>query len=462
MKKTITLLTILSVVNVFATDRVVNPNLSQGNGTTVFVTITDAVAAAQNGDRIIVKASSYNEGVLTIDKSIQIIPQTPGTTINYNGNIEISGFSGMNVEIIGFELGVYEFRTLNIPNGDYNNRARVAIIDCTASRILSNKDFYNSIIINNQLDEFIVFKHGSVFGNTTNHIVLIDEAQDNNSNVEIRNKIISNNVSFLIGVFNNDYPFTIANNSLRDLSIRRWSVANNVKNEIKNNNIKNNASLNFSQIDVPEYNLVFSSNLFEGTYYHINTTCDDSPGEYYSFNPNLNVTNNVLSTFKNGFIESFNQGAYHYWFDSPSVVSPWGDEINNPTRPSQNNCGFAFIENGPGVNSSFPNLSVPGFFEWSYNGVDFISNTPDSSSPLTLTKIIGQTEPVDGGNPNHEYYDIDLSINDRGVNGGPYSQLNYNASNPNNSRAFIFDLEMPADLFPGENVEIKAQGYHSN
>lgn len=44
----------------------------------------------------------------------------------------------------------------------------------------------------------------------------------------------------------------------------------------------------------------------------------------------------------------------------------------------------------------------------------------------------------------------------------PYSQLNYNASNPNNSRAFIFDLEMPVDLFPGQDVQIKAKGYHKN
>lgn len=59
MKKKITLLAILCVVNVFASDRFVNPNLSQGNGTTLFTTITSAVAAAQNGDRIIIAYSTY-------------------------------------------------------------------------------------------------------------------------------------------------------------------------------------------------------------------------------------------------------------------------------------------------------------------------------------------------------------------------------------------------------------------
>jgi len=119
-------------------------------------------------------------------------------------------------------------------------------------------------------------------------------------------------------------------------------------------------------------------------------------------------------------------------------------------------CGF-------GSSASFPNVGRPGFFEWSYNGVDLNCAIPTGSSPLSLIKIIGQTNDIDGGSPNHNYYDIDLTINDRGRNGGPYSQLNYNpTSNLNNSKAFIFDLDMPTDLFPGQSIDIKAKGYHKN
>ena len=66
-----------------------------------------------------------------------------------------------------------------------------------------------------------------------------------------------------------------------------------------------------------------------------------------------------------------------------------------------------------------------------------------------------------------KYYDTrqlseDL-INDRGINGGPYSNFNYNPTlNPNNSKAFIFDLDMPTDLFPAQSIDIKAKGYHKN
>ena len=463
MKKTITLLAILCVVNVFATDRFVDPNLSQGNGTTLFTTIASAVAAAQNGDRIIIASSTYNEAELTINKSLQIIPQTAGTTITCNFNININGFPGMNLEIIGFNLGVYDFKTLNLTGGDYNNRAKVSIIDSTADRLLFHEDFYESILINNNVTKYIVFKHGTVLGNTTKHIVLIDENQDNNSNIIIKNKIIQNNVSFLIGVFNNDYPFIIANNTFRDLSIRRWSVADNSINQITNNTIKDNASFNFSHLNVPKYNLIFSSNLFEGTYYHFFSPCSNSPGDFYSptvysngGSPTWQQQNDQL--YKNFTNEDPYIGSYAEWFDRVST-SDWGDEINNPIRYA-GGC-MKWINEGASENT-FPKLSISGFVEWTFNGLDFNCNVPDSSSRLTLTKNVGQTNPINGGNPNHKYYDIDLTINDRGINGGPYSRNNYNAYNPNNSRAFIFDLEIPVDLFPGQDVEIKAKGYHSN
>lgn len=85
------------------------------------------------------------------------------------------------------------------------------------------------------------------------------------------------------------------------------------------------------------------------------------------------------------------------------------------------------------------------------------------SYTLTFYKVIGPINPIDGGNPGHEYYDINLTINDRGRTGGSYSINNYQPSiNPSNGKAFIFDLEIPSDLSPGQPVNIKAKGYQKN
>ena len=111
MKKTITLFAILCFINIFETDRFIDPNLSQGNGTTLFTSITGTVSAAQNGDRIIIASSIYNEDELTIDKSIQVIPQKAGATINFNANILIGGFTGRNLEIICFNPRAYNINS---------------------------------------------------------------------------------------------------------------------------------------------------------------------------------------------------------------------------------------------------------------------------------------------------------------------------------------------------------------
>ena len=58
MKNIFTLLSLFSFTSIFAIDRFVDPNLSSGNGTTLFTNITAAVATAVNGDRIIIAPRS--------------------------------------------------------------------------------------------------------------------------------------------------------------------------------------------------------------------------------------------------------------------------------------------------------------------------------------------------------------------------------------------------------------------
>ena len=440
MKNIFTFLTLFTFSSLFAIDRFVDPNLSAGNGTTLFTNITSAVAASVNGDRIIVASNTYNEATLTISKSLKIIPQTAGTTINFNANIIIAGFPGMKLEIIGFNLGIYSFSSNVITSGDYTNRAKVSIIQCNSAAIDINNNYYESNIIFNQVANYIAFRFGNIISNTTKNIYLLDEAQDNIFSSD-KNLIINNQVSFMIGISNNDYKFIVANNLLKDISIIRWNANTNVVNKIFNNNFIENSFINFSSLNVPNYNLIFTCNKFNSSFsaYNSPTSCSNSRFSNYNSDPN----SPFLSVL-----------GYGTWF--PNWGLGW---TNNPPNPPGNE--FCSSYNGATTNG-FPNPTISGFFEWSYNGIDINCPIPSAGQPLALTKIIGPLTDIDGGNPNHDYYDIDLTINDRGINGGPYSQLNYTPSNPTNSKAFIFDLDMPTDLFPGQNVNITAKGYHKN
>lgn len=442
MKKIFTILTFLTATSIFATDRFVDPNLSGGNGTTLFTTISSAVNAAVNGDRIIIASTTYNEPALTISKSLQIMPQTPGTTINFNANITIAGFPGMKFEITGFNLGIYSFSSNPITSGNYANRAKVSIIQCNSAIIDINNNYYESNIILNQVTSYIAFRFGNIISNTTKNVYLFDESQDNIISND-KNLITNNQVTYMIGIFNNDYKFIVANNLLKDISIVRWNANANVVNKIFNNNFSDNSFINFSSASVPNYNIIFTSNKFNSSFsaYNFNPSC----GNYYG------VGDYDIDP------SSTTRGALDYgsWF--PNWLLGWS---NNPPRPPTSYGCSSFTV---ATTNAFPNPTFTGFFEWSFNGIDINCPIPIAGQPLSLTKILGSANDIDGGKPSHDYYDIDLSINDRGISGGPYSLINYNpTSNPNNSKAFIFDLDMPTDLFPGQSIDIKAKGYHKN
>lgn len=369
------------------------------------------------------------------------MPQTPGATINFNANIIISGFAGMKLEIVGFNLGIYSFSSNSITLGSYTNRAKVSIIECLATTIDFNNDYYEVNIISNQITTGIAFRYGNIVLNTTMNILLFDESQDN-LNITGKNLITNNLVSNILGLYNNDYQFVISNNILKDISVRRWNANASIVNKIINNEFSSNSYVNFSSSNVPNYNILFSSNKFIDAFYCYNSGCWPSGIDY-------NASNDL----------GFN---YSTWFPN------WNPFWNGSQAPTGShvyiNGNWTDCEYfGLSTTNIFPNPNVSGFFEWSYNGININCPIPIAGQPLALTRIAGQTNDINGGNPNHNYYDIDLTINDRGRNGGPYSLLNYNPiSNPNNSKAFIFDLDMPTDLFPGQSIDIKAKGYHKN
>lgn len=422
MKNIFTLLTLFSFTSIFAIDRFVDPNLSSGNGTTLFTTITSAITAAVNGDRIIVSSGTYNEAALTIGKSLQIMPQTPGTTINFNANITIAGFPGMKFEITGFNIGVYSFGSTF--TGDITNKAKISIINCNSTNLDFNQSGIELYSISNTIVNQVTFKNGSIVLNTVGTIYIADSAA-NSPLTEDKNLVVANTINSLLYIFNNDNKLIIANNNISGAFLmKRWNANSSIRNRIFNNNF-NNIKLLVSAGSVPNYNLIFTNNTGNINFY--------------------NWLDNSVS-FDEQHLDYNSQGAEDIILNNNYYYPMCGCQLNSP---SQNQIRF-------------PNNDISGVFEWSYNGIAHPQVLPSGSQPLSFTNIAGTTNIVDSGNPNHDYYDIDLTINDRGINGGPYSQLNYNAANPNNSKAFIFDLDMPSDLFPSQNVQIKAKGYHKN
>lgn len=410
MKKFIFFAAIFVSGRLFALDRFVDPTLSNGNGTTLFTNITSAVGAAVNGDRIVIVPGTYNEPALTLGKSLTLLSQTAGTTINFNGNITIAGFQGMKLEILGFDLGIYSISSNAISGGSASNRAKVSIINSKMTNLSVDADYYELNCTRSTMASTTTFRYGNFVVSRTNLLYVNDEPSQNLSGAKIL--ITADTIDTRLEFRHDNYPMVIANCILPSLYFWKWSYINTVVNFIRNNKI-NDGSQIFIPYDsgVPGYNFEISSNLF-----------------------GLNISFN-----------SFNNCAPYNW---------------GCYNGSENQGWMGFNSN----TSGFPNPDISGFFRWTYNGIDLPCTIPVAPQPLVLTKIIGTTgTTVDAGNPNHDYYDIDLTINDRGLSGGPYSISNYNPSiNPSNGKAFIFDLEMPTDIYTGQQVNIKAKGYHKN
>jgi hypothetical protein len=415
MKKILFILTLFAASSVSAIDRFVDPNLGSGNGTTLFTTITSAVNAATNGDRILVVAGTYNEPTLVLNKSLVIIPQVAGTYVYYNGNLTISGFPGMNLSILGFRLGIYSVTANAITGGSAANRATINIVDSRMTDLTLDQDYYELNAIRCSNSGTATFRFGNFVCSKTNNLYLKDEP--NSNQIGLRNLFAADTIMGRIEIRNDDFPFIIANCRLYELCLFKWNNLSNTTNYIRNNLFEIDSHLCIGW-NAPNYNLEFSSNEFLSAPYYLNTS---------------------------GICNGFPYGAYN---SSDCCVGP----------------NYVYCAGWNNISAPFPSPNSTGFFRWTYNGIDLPCTVPTGSQPLVLTKIIGTTGTnANSGNPNHEYYDIDLTINDRGRTGGPYSILNYNPTfNPSNGKAYVFDLEVPADLFPGQQIDIKAKGYHRN
>jgi hypothetical protein len=446
MRKLIFAILLLFANRLCAIDRYVD-SYASSNQTTIFSTLSSAVMAALNGDRILIINMDFPTANLTIDKSLQILPNTPGMQFSYNRDIVISGFEGMNLEITGLILGQSSFSSnpITIP---VTNRAKVSIINCVAENIIFCFEYYDLSIIGNTINNGICYTYGRAISNSSKYIVVVDESQ-NDLNTTDNILIINNTVQYLIGYYNNDYPYIISNNSTRDFAIRRWNANQNATNYFTNNTISNDATIHISFVGVPRYNLTFSNNKFLGTFYGLSNGCGG------------------VDDYSNFYTQSFDPYNYSLWFDYNTWFPSWSWCCNGPsgwycsnwpacntppTRPPNFACR-SWISGG---SYNFPNATVPGLFLWTYNGVGFNSVTPP---PSNLSVITGPANDINGGEPAHKYYDIDLTVNDRGRNGGPFTGTNYITGS---GKAMISYLNIPSDFFPNVQLDVHADSYCGN
>jgi hypothetical protein len=372
-----------------------------------YSTIAAALSAAANNDTIVVydkpSGQQWTEN-LTIDKNITFLHPTQGTRFKVPGSITIVPKAGMDLYIIGWDLNNNSIGvSASGATATSSNRAKITVADCNNINNLDlNIDWVDARIFYNQTNfsGSLYFRHGMAIANIVNiGIQTIPESTTAAQNDSIL--IIGNKARWCFfdskecGVIANNY-FSNSHscNNWQDagasaLSIRGHNQSANAYLSIVNNTIINNGSAYCSQITRMALAI---------------TNCGTVS--------NIKVINNLICAFGSG-------NNYGVWFETYSG-QPFISHNYINTQTQANFC-----------NQSFNNeLNYTSAILNAYGSIDTWGRASS-----------GNTNLINKGNYLGEYYDIDLTRNDIGTYGGPYTIDNYLTSGTGKGKVLYVNIK---------------------
>ncbi|MGH1519716.1 hypothetical protein [Chryseobacterium sp. JK1] len=339
-----------------------------------YATISAAITAANNGDRIIIKPKIGNVPYLeniSINKSLTFVSETNFSKYYIQGTIVIVPAADRVVNI----HNMYAFQS-NVgitPTPFTGGRCTVNIANCTVDMNLNFADTKN-VTTNVYGSSFnsLYFVHGKIIGNITNDIHLRSDAAP----LALSDIYINANKSNWIDLITTNYPLNVLNNDVSNTgtsfgSLEIKDIKSGSTNTIQNNRFLTTA-LNASFAPI-----------------YINT--GNTTGI-------VNISNNILNSGTANVSEIVASAAITVIANYNLSTSPFnttGVDIQN------NNIGSA-------------NYSLD------------LNN-------LTFSGAI-----INAGTPDEEYQDLDLTRNDIGPLGGSNSWINYWPSTAGNKPRVMF------------------------
>lgn len=362
-----------------------------------YSTVSAAITAASDGDRIIIRPKSggipYLEN-LVVNKSLSFVSETNFAKYLIQGNISITPAAGR----------VITFSNLNLTSGitvtaaTTGGRATVNVFNCAIGGDINTQQSNVSLYASgNTITSSIYFTHGRITGNSCFNIGLSTSATDSSPATDDI-EIIANVVSYSANAidFNQkNYNFKVLNNFLTNGYINISAVKNGGSNEIRNNVVNSTSG---------------------STYYPIFISLSTGNTGFIS------VLNNVLNY-------SYTSSSYKI-YSASTLASVYA--FYNMTSSS-------FVTTG--VSSQSSN----------------VSNASITVNTSTYT-VTGAN--VNAGYPEDDYADIDLTRNDIGNYGGSNSWANYWPTSVGNKPQVNY-LNTPRRIFVGTSTMNATGAGHS-
>jgi len=458
----------------YATDLVVNSSGQSGTYTTLSAALT---AAASSGDRILIPSTITFIEDITINKSVDIMPLTADNYFYLEGDINVTSNAGLEIRILGMNFS--GDLVCSSGTATETNRCHLYFIDCnvTDPGVLELNAEISGLVFHvlycYMPDVSVSFKFGEIIAS---HLDNFRVSYTDNNNYNDTIKIIANifessttkNISVSFSAYSSDIVFSsfdsfshyyfISNNYFRYgtgynsaslLSLFASDTVGNGFNTISNNTLVNNNN---------SY-----TNSARGNCISFNQAHSYSNGSYTYWNrPNTNVINNIFqwnSYYNNPMEPAIGLGTNGYTISGISLpfvkynVFSKGDE-NFSTSPGNFTQG--------NIHGLFPTTSSSSDFtidNYNYTGSSSLyvpgSGYFDYYSGKGLSGV-----GVNTGLNSASSYDLDMTRNDPGTYGGPYSMENYWDSTAT-GKARVYNLDMPFEIWSGQTPTIKASAVHT-
>ena len=317
--------------------------------------------------------------------------------------IEYGGTMSINNSIV--TLIGFGSGDINIENG--NSGDTINIISSTIEGF-STTGSHVINIYDSKIEGTVTMSSGSIIASELTGSLILSSNSSTSETIKVyANKLryIELNNSYKIYEIRNNYIYTIGYYGIKILNI----------------------------LNSP-YDFIIANNLIKG----YNTSSSSS--QYYSFAPiyfssSFSALNSV-QIMNNYFYRNSSFPYYGVYFSQ-------GQDnllISNNIMTYPNICNQTHYADNNVTSSSF-----------TYNSTDGTVGSPTLSS--------------DNGLDGASFLDIDNSINDIGIEGGPYSIRNFYFDNDALGKARIIDLDLPSEMFYGEGttpIIIKSKGVHIN
>jgi hypothetical protein len=448
-----------------------------------YSTIVAALTAAANNDTIVVydkpSGQQWTED-LTIDKNLTFMHPTQGTRFKAPGNITIVPKAGMDLYMIGWNLDSKSITaTSTDATATSSNRAKITIGDCqNVSNINLNVDWIDARLFYNQtnITGNFTFRHGMAIANVlSGGIEVMQESTTASQNDSIL--VVGNKANWCYidtkeaGVVANNY----FNNNVKNaaLTLVNHNAAANAIFSIVNNTLINsitavatagyigNCGYNCQTIQVTTavphgfFNgqsvtlSGWSNGYFNGTFGISNVTANT-----FTFNRDCGVGGNCNGTNGSGSGGSV---------DGPVILQFSGLRLQNSGignvrilnnliyNASASGASYGVYNTStsgqPLISHNYINLSGGSAGQASSvgfnNELNYTSNSANAYGSIDTwgRASSGNTNLINKGNYLGEYYDIDLTRNDIGTYGGPYSIDNYLTSGTGKGKVLYVNIK---------------------